>query len=914
MTKCPSCSKEIPNESLSCPFCGVEINDSFAATRRLGDAPPPASTADSRSVRKTSTHATHSTTPFDSIDNARFIPGTTLADRYRIIGLLGKGGMGEVYRADDLTLGQPVALKFLPQNLSSDGAALARFHREVRTSRQVTHRNVCRVYDIGEVDGQQFLSMEFIRGEELSSLLRRIGRLPADKAVEIARQVCAGLAAAHDNGVLHRDLKPSNIMIDENGNVRITDFGLAGLAEEFRGEKLVEGTPGYMSPEQLNGEELTVRSDIYSLGLVLYEVFTGKKAFEARTLPELIRLRKSDTMPTNPSTLVKDLDPLVERVILRCLEKEPEERPASALQVAAALPGGDPLQAALAAGETPSPEMVAAAPKEGSLRPAVAMECLAALLLGLGVIIYLSNKVMLHGRVPLEKSPEILEDRAGGIAKKLGYTVPPTDTAYGFTYDASYLRYIRDNDSSPARWDKLATGQPAVIYFWYRQSPRYLEPYDEESVKPNDPPQVISGMTSMRLDTRGRLLFFDGVPPQTDDAQGASGAHPDWSPLFTEAGLDLARFKPTEPRWTPPHYSDARAAWDGVYPDQQQIPIRIEAAAYHGKPVYFQIVNPWDRPLREEQNQAGATERFINALVLVLAVVILLVGVLLARRNLLLGHGDRKGAFRLALFIFSVYTVSWIFGAHHIPAFKEESNLFFQNLAASLLLAGLSWLVYIALEPLVRRRWPHRIIGWSRLLTGDLRDPLIGRIVLIGGLLGICLTLTFYFWGLVPRWLGMPPGRPGLIAFSTLLGIRGLLQWFAIGGLVTSVLNAFYYLFLLLLLSIVLRREWLTVGVSWLLLALIFILIGSNPAIDWFFAGLAATIITFTLLRFGLLALMCVILFCSLSYQFPITPDFSVWYAGAAIFALVVIVALAAYGFYTSLAGQPLFQGKFLQD
>src|SRR4029079_2369283 len=129
---------------------------------------------------------------FDSLDNARFVAGAILGDRYRIIGLLGKGGMGEVYRADDLKLGQAVALKFLPDHLISDGAALARFHREVRVARQVSHRNVCRVYDIGETNGRHFLSMGYIKGEELSSLLRRIGRLPVDKSIQLARQICAG--------------------------------------------------------------------------------------------------------------------------------------------------------------------------------------------------------------------------------------------------------------------------------------------------------------------------------------------------------------------------------------------------------------------------------------------------------------------------------------------------------------------------------------------------------------------------------------------------------------------------------------------------------------------------------------------------------------------------------------------------
>ena len=317
----------------------------------------------------------------ESIDDARFIPGDVILERYRIVGLLGRGGMGEVYRADDLKLKQPVALKFLPPTLTLNGATLARFYKEVSVARQISHRHVCRVYDVGEYRGEHFISMEFVRGEELSSLIKRIGRVPQDKAIEIARQLCAGLAAVHDRGVLHRDLKPQNIMLDEQGEVRITDFGIAALAGEVSGREAMSGTPAYMSPEQLEGQELTLKSDIYSLGLVLYEVFTGKKAFHASSLPELLSLRRSDTTPTSPVELVPELYPLVERVIYRCLEKDPAKRPASALQVAAALPGGDPLAAALAAGETPSPEMVAAAPKQGGLKPAIAISLLAAVLI-----------------------------------------------------------------------------------------------------------------------------------------------------------------------------------------------------------------------------------------------------------------------------------------------------------------------------------------------------------------------------------------------------------------------------------------------------------------------------------------------------------------------------------------------------
>jgi serine/threonine-protein kinase len=207
----------------------------------------------------------YSAEPFEQ---ARFIPGAMLAGRYRIVSLLGRGGMGDVYRAEDLKLGQPVALKFLPKDVVHRADRLTRLQNEVRVARQVSHPNVCRVYDIGEADGQHFLSMEYVDGEDLASLLRRIGRLPPDKALELARQLCAGLAAAHDRGVLHRDLKPANVLIDGRGRVRIADFGLAGLADERHDPHVLAGTPAYMAPEQFTGHETSTRTDIYALGLV----------------------------------------------------------------------------------------------------------------------------------------------------------------------------------------------------------------------------------------------------------------------------------------------------------------------------------------------------------------------------------------------------------------------------------------------------------------------------------------------------------------------------------------------------------------------------------------------------------------------------------------------------------------------
>jgi serine/threonine protein kinase len=176
-----------------------------------------------------------------------FAPGAIIAGRYRLVTLLGRGGMGEVYRADDLTLDQPVALKFLPAGVASDPERLTQFHAELRMARQVSHKNVCRLYDLGDHEGRRFLTMEYVDGEDLATLLRRIGRLPQDKAIDIARQLAAGIAAAHERGVLHRDLKPANVMIDGDGNVRITDFGLAIAAGDVTASRA--GTPQYMSPE-----------------------------------------------------------------------------------------------------------------------------------------------------------------------------------------------------------------------------------------------------------------------------------------------------------------------------------------------------------------------------------------------------------------------------------------------------------------------------------------------------------------------------------------------------------------------------------------------------------------------------------------------------------------------------------------
>ncbi len=245
----------------------------------------------------------------------RFTAGTLLAERYRIVNLLGSGGMGDVYRADDLELDVSVALKFLPAGVEDDPHRLDALRDEVRVARRVSHANVCRLYDLGEAGGRRFVSMELIEGKDLREHLKSMGTVPPPRVVEIGRDVAAGLAAIHAEGVVHRDLKPANVLLDERGRARIADFGLARAAEVI--DDPASGTPAYMSPEQIAGHEVTAKSDLYAFGLVLYELLTGERP-------------RRTASPVPPSEEVAGVEPALERAIVECLASDPDAQPPAA--------------------------------------------------------------------------------------------------------------------------------------------------------------------------------------------------------------------------------------------------------------------------------------------------------------------------------------------------------------------------------------------------------------------------------------------------------------------------------------------------------------------------------------------------------------------------------------------------------
>jgi len=902
--RCPSCSAEVPAGSRFCGGCGSNVNS---------DSVPTQTSADFR---------TPSSVPV--LDEARFLPGAVVGERYRIIGLLGKGGMGEVYRADDLKLGQPVALKFLPSELSNHPGRLERFLNEVKIARQVAHPNVCRVYDVGEAEGHHYLSMEYVDGEDLSTLLRRIGRLPEDKAVQIARQLCAGLAAAHDLGILHRDIKPANVMLDGRGRSKLTDFGLAGLAEGFEGPEIRAGTPTYMAPEQLEGKEVSVRSDVYSLGLVLYELFTGKPVFDAGSMIELKR-QQLETTPASPTSVVTSLDPVVERVILQCLDKDPAKRPPTALAVAAALPGGDPLAAALAAGETPSPEMVAAAGPQGGLRPMVATVCLAAVVLSWVVLVFPKNTYDPFSHLQWRKSYAALKENAREIAASLGYDDAPGYTWAGFDWDMNeYVFLVREHGSSAVGEYVAQPGQP-MLSMDYRQDSSPIVPTGLTGRVGWSSPAPGSGEVAIEVDLSGRLNFLRATPNRTDPAEqeATEPVQVDWAGVFELAGLDITQFEPATPTVRPESFADDRRAWTGTIPDYKDRAVRIEAASLDGKPIFFgKVISShrlWTAASGQTRERPGGIALLLTGLIsaVIVGLLVLAGALFLAYRNLKLGRGDRKGAFRLAAFFFAARMFYWILAGDHVGHPIELLPLIIAVCGAtSLALVG--WIVYVACEPYLRRLWPETMVGWTRVLTGRLRDPLVGRDILFG----CASAMVLQALQVVSLWVGTYAGIFGVIPIQQqrllLRGGRYAIGTFFSVALISTI-AALALMLLFLLLRMICRRTSIAAVVFCLLGGFIggvqFIgLFGPPSAVVGIALQLAGmAILVFILLRFGLLALVVMSLFGTLNDLSLLTFDTSAPFFGLGLVVTAVAFALSFYGWRTSLAGRSLMQDSLMK-
>lgn len=839
---------------------------------------------------------------------ARFQPGAVIGERYRIATFLGRGGMGEVYLADDMRLDQQVALKFLPEQASQDASWRERLQNEVRLARQVSHKHVCRVYDIGETstpDGALlYLSMEYVDGEDLASLLRRIGRLPRDKAVAIARQLCAGLHAAHAEGVLHRDLKPANIMLDGRGDARITDFGVAGVAEQLTAEDARAGTPAYMAPEQLRGESVSIQSDIYALGLVLYELFTGSRAHSGETV-DALRHERESSAPSAPSTVIHDMDPVVERVILRCLSPEPHDRPASAMSVAAALPGGDPLAAALAAGETPSPELVAASGGEGAMRPRTALLCAALTLVMAAAFVWSNQPLKRWGLLEGMVAPAVAEDRAREALRVAGHDPRAAHERLGVETDHPLLTHILQFESDrAARIALQRSARPSTVAYIWRGSPMPIVTSHEDihpaGMSSWDPPFWMPNERMVHLHADGSLRTLRVLTPWMM-TPGAADVRPDWPALFALAGLDFDGFEPDEPTLFPPLNAESRLAWKrtGADADDPFIPVRVEAAERAGRVVFFRALYGWDMTgASGNVEQTRSLMYWIQIVTLILMISIGVGSIVMAWRHVRIGRGDRRGAMTLMAIAFPLTLLATALAMVVSPLVLGTH--FPRVIGMSLFSAFFLGVMYLAVEPIVRRSWPQVLTAWSRLLAGRWRDPLVGRSLLLGAVAGAAAGMLHQSGNLASFLTTGVAADAGRASPLDWLSIR----WGFVGLAAVAIaapLMSFLYVVLLVALRAALRKPWL-----W---APAFLLLGTLLLErDLFYNATilpGALIITalrlVLIMRCGVLAAAAFEGVRMILRHTPLLPDLQSWQGATTVFWGLVLLAFLAYATHTAI-------------
>lgn len=829
-------------------------------------------------------------------DEGRFLPGVLLGGRYRILNMLGKGGMGEVYRATDLTLGQSVALKFLPAAAASNPHLLERFHGEVRVARQVSHPNVCRVYDIGEAEGLPYISMEYVDGDDLGALLQRIGRLPAEKAMEISRKLCAGLAAAHARGVIHRDLKPQNIMLNKRGEVLIMDFGLAAITDQLSGAEARNGTPAYMSPEQLKGIEVTAKSDIYSLGLILYELFTGKKPFVASSVPQLIAAQEATTL-TGMTTLASDIDPAVEKVVRACLNPDSSKRPGSALSVAAALPGGDPLAAALAAGETPSPELVAAAGKGEGLGKWWGLLSVAVIVASTFASPVIKQELRAMNHAPLEYTPEVLEQKARDLASEFGYPALPKDRYLNIGRRSNVVSYMNRLPGPKKIDDWLKMESPLMA--WYRESPDWLisEPQGL-SMSEENPPPLKPGMVEMNLDAAGRLRGFDAVPNFTPAKDPVS-----IDAIFRAAQLDRNAFEEVPATKIPRSVFDENHRYKGKHPGLPDTEVFVEVATYRGQLTHAEVAGAW---VNTAASASGPRSSFMIVRDLLGIGAIgagLIFAPLLARQNWKLGRADRKGAVRVAIARFAFGMLYWMAAVHAVPSW-EMLDLFLTAIGLQLLQAAIVWVVYLALEPALRSKWPHSIVTWNRLIAGKWSDSRVAAHILIGCAAGCGLWTFFALRDLLNvSSTGLFSGGPGFYLY----GVRSML-----GGIFSRLtecvslgLVGFFFLFGA---KMLLRRDWLAALAGALFFPLIesSVVNAANPLPTFAVYFLVYGVMLLIMLRLGVVAMMSTMFFLNLIGGPSLGTDMKAWYAPNGLVAIAILLMVAAWSFSVALGNREL--------
>jgi hypothetical protein len=417
-------------------------------------------------------------------------------------------------------------------------------------------------------------------------------------------------------------------------------------------------------------------------------------------------------------------------------------------------------------------------------------------------------------------------------------------------------------------------------------------------------------MAAAKYDLSGRLVALSVVPPQVEGAASPEASRPDWGPLLEAARLDSTRLRTAEPKWTPPFHTDARAAWEGSWPSRPDIPIRVEAAAYRGRPVWLEIVSPWTRPEREEPFKLTPGQKAGLSAAILVALGLVATGAILAKRNIRLGRGDRRGAFRLALALFGLGMTAFLIGAHHVADTAMEISMLARGAGMVMLIAGLIWLFYLALEPYVRRLRPWTLISWARLLGGGWRDAVVGRDSLIGMAWGACVGALFFAVQRIPVLLGQPAPLPhggdvgalagtsrlvadvvGLPISATLLGLGTLLLFLVLRFLTRHDAPAAALLVGLLTLALVAGSE----GSVWLSLPLGLLFYVSYVVL---------------LLRFGVLSAIAGAFTADILIGMPLLPDPGRWTGSATVVVVPLLILLAVLAFRSAGSGTAPFPAR----
>lgn len=833
--------------------------------------------------------------PVRTASSAELQTGEVFGDRFRIVSMLGKGGMGSVWRAEDLLLGEPVALKLIHDRFSASPIWVARLSRETRVARTISHPNVCRVHDIGTHAGRFFISMEYIDGEDLASLLRRIGRIPVEKAADVARQICLGLHAAHRAGIVHRDLKPANVMLDGRGLVKLTDFGLADLPDRVSTAEIRSGTPAYMAPEQIGGRGVSLRSDVYALGLIIYEIYSGRVAAQGQSLEELIEFHeKLDPQPL--SAVLPDVPYAVDRMVRRCLAKSPGDRPASALEVAAALPGTDVLSIAVQGGETPSPSLVAAAEAKSIRRGNLWRWVLATCFL-LGTTCAMRSIGGVSWSNPGPNPPRVLAERARQIMEAASLSTAADECRFGYASAETVVEAatrIADCGREETITFVLAHSVP---YFWRAcgapplpsspPNPRFLSQGRDELETLSVSPRL---RTLLAFDPEMRTAAFasDELLRKND---GSSSATDTIRALLAEFG-------------TTDGIETARPSTEGTSEVRHwSATVTMGETASRARGL---LVNDWPRlgtlaPPEPGESYTWFDDALRRTTVTTwrrLLYFVVAIGALpWALRSLRTGQVDRDGTRRVAALAFGTQMFASLLRLRAVGTFDEWTYALVFSLLTALGVGVLLACCFAAVEPLARRTWPDTLITWNRLFKGRLHDPEVRAHAVLGIGFGA-------LWGLLPTLERTVVAATGLTERTALFGARFTERLWgvrpAIAGYLESIPDVMFLSVLLLLLVVAIQRVTGSRRAAAVLAAVLLLPLatpqGAHMATSWLVLGIGVVALAVWLMvRYGLLVVAIALFTMGAINLTPLTIDPSSWYFDTSLCVVLATVGSMLY-------------------